>query len=134
MRLLVLDGSRVLCHLICRLVPKDVEVEYTASFDEAMDVLVRHAPDAVIVDVAPTSLPWHRFQEICCQHDPPIPVLFESCVVDRPEDAGLGTLCECSDFLAKPYHPDQLRDQIDRLLGRHDEKGSPTSARYRSIH
>ena len=116
MRLLVLDGSRVVGHLVRRLVPADVDVECVDSFDIAIEELVNHAPDAVIVDVTQAALPWNRIQDICHQHDPPIPVLYESCTCENAEDAGIGDLNGNSIFLAKPYHAADLQLQIERLI------------------
>ena len=92
MRLLVLDGSRVVGHLVRRFVPDDVDVKCVDSFDLVIDELLHHAPDAVIVDVTPAALPWHRVQEICHQHEPPIPVLWESCTCTDPVEAGIGAI------------------------------------------
>lgn len=116
MRLLVLDGSRVVGHLVRRFVPDDVEVECVDSFDSAIEQLLHHTPDAVIVDVTPTALPWDRIQDICERHQPPIPVLYESCTCENPEEAGIGNLNGNSAFLAKPYHAAEFQLQIERLL------------------
>ena len=116
MRLLVLDGSRVVGHLVRRFVPDDVDVKCVDSFDLVIDELLHHAPDAVIVDVTPAALPWHRVQEICHQHKPPIPVLWESCTCTDPVEAGIGDLNGNSAFLAKPYHASQLQEHIFQLM------------------
>jgi DNA-binding response OmpR family regulator len=115
-RLLVLDGSLVLRHVVARLVPSDVAVESAATFDEAWRVLTQRPPDALIVTLGPSDLPWRRIQRRCHESDPPIPVLFESCVHPTPEEAGLDAIDGLSSFLGKPYPASQLRSEIDRLL------------------
>ena len=116
LRLLVLDGSLVLRHVVERLVPADVEVESADTFEQAYSVLCAHPPDAVIVNLGPSPLPWRELQSCCHEHEPPIPVLFESCVFATAEEAGLDEVSGIGSFLSKPYHTDQLRSEIDRLV------------------
>jgi DNA-binding response OmpR family regulator len=116
MRLLVLDGSQVLQALVRRLVPADVEVEVEDRFERAVAALVTEPPDALIVNIGPTELPWRHMKVFCQQHDPKIPVLFESCVFETSEEAGLGPLNHSAFFLSKPYSTEDLRSQIDRLV------------------
>ncbi len=115
-RLLVLDGSRVLPAVVARLVPSGVEVESARSFREASRRLRERPPEALIVNVGPSPLPWRQLQELCASHRPPIPVLYESCVYHDPVEAGLGQLSPCGHFLEKPYSIDQLRREIDWLV------------------
>ncbi len=116
MRLLVLDGSRLLQMVVRHLAPAEVEVEGAQSFDQAVGKLRTDPPDALIVNVIPVDLNWHDLKTFCETHSPRIPVLFESCVYRSPEEAGLGALDDSASFLTKPYHVDRLRAEIDRLL------------------
>ena len=116
MRLLVLDGSRVLHSLVRRLVPEEVEIEVAPGFHEALASLQEYPPQALIVNLAPVELPWQELQIFCHSHSPPIPVLFESCIHGSAEDAGLGRLGDNARFLAKPYELGQLRRELARLL------------------
>ncbi len=116
MRILVLDGSRILPTLVRRLAPSELLVETAATFDEALTRLETDPPQAVIANLTPAHLPWHILRALCQKHQPPIPVLFESCVYQDSEDAGLGPLEEHDSFLAKPYRMEELRFQINRLV------------------
>lgn len=116
MRLLVLDGSLVLRLLVERIVPADVEVESASSFEQACETLDAHPPDAVIVNLGPSELPWARIQRQCHEHDPPIPILFESCIFATPDEAGLDEVSDYGAFIRKPYHKEQLVAEIDRLM------------------
>ena len=116
MRLLVLDGSRIMTSLVRRLIPEGVEIEEAGTFDDALTSLRERPPDAVIANLGPSELPWWEFKEHCLQHDPPIPILFESCVYESPHAAGLGVLDQSASFLTKPYGLADLRDQLERLL------------------
>ena len=116
MRLLVLDGSRVLVALVHRLAPPGVEVECADSIEQAFKILMLYPPDALIVNVSPARIGWNRLQGLCHEHAPPIPTLYESCVYHSPREAGIHDLDPWSAFLAKPYHAEDLKLQIDRLV------------------
>lgn len=116
MRILVLDGSRVLPTLVRRLAPRNVEIELVADFEHAEKVLEENPPSAVIADVSGAGLPWSRLKTLCERHVPPIPVLFESCIFRTPEGAGIGALSDSSAFISKPHSLEDLRVEIDRLV------------------
>lgn len=116
MRLLVLDGSRILTSLVRRLTLQPVEIEEARTFDDAMARLRSSPPDAVIVNVTPADLPWQELKRFCQRHDPKIPVIFESCVYETPLDAGLGGLNHSAVFLHKPYDLETLRMELARLV------------------
>lgn len=115
-RVLILDGSRILASLVRRLAPGPVDLEEVATFDEAMARLREDPPDALIVNVSPADLPWRQLKALCQDCQPKIPVLFESCVYESPIDAGIGDLNHSAAFLSKPYGVEQLRTQLARLL------------------
>lgn len=117
MRLLVVDGSRLLASLVRRLVAEPVAIEVADSFEEAVAVLTRDPPDALIVNVTPADHPWRELKALCQRHEPKIPVIFESCVYQTPVEAGLGNLNHSAVFLPKPYDLDALRRQLARVLG-----------------
>lgn len=115
MRLLVLDGSRVLPSLVKRLADDGLVIEEAESFDKAVAILAANPPDAVIANVGPSDLPWQELKTFCQNHSPKIPVLFESCVYREAEDAGLDDLDHSAMFITKPYSMDDLKRAI-RLL------------------
>jgi len=124
MRLLVLDGSRVLPSLVRRLAPAGLEVEEASSFEKAVTTLVADPPDAVIANIGPSELPWQELKDFCQNHKPKIPVLFESCIYQSPYDAGLDDLNHSSFFLNKPYSADELRTAIRLLIKWVEKRGS----------
>lgn len=136
MRILVLDGSRVLLALVRRLAPDGAEVESAATFDDALKRLALRPPDALIVDLTPSDLPWEELQRLCQKHRPPIPVLYESCVHRSPLDAGLEALNGTGHFLEKPYPLAALRREIERLVdtaasyARPQDEADPTHLRF----
>ena len=121
MRLLVLDGSLVLPSLVRRLAPEGSHVEEASSFDSAVAILTANPPDAVIANLGPADLPWQELKSFCQNHDPKIPVLFESCVFREPQEAGLDGLNHSALFLTKPYSLEDLQKAI-RLLVKWVEK------------
>jgi len=116
MRLLILDGSRILASLVERLTPEGVQIQEVATFDEAMESLREAPPDAVIANLGPAQLPWREFKMYCRNHKPRIPILFESCVYRSPDEAGVGGLDHSATFLSKPYSLQDLRRQLQHLL------------------
>lgn len=125
MRLLVLDGSRMLPSLVRRLVPPGVTVESAASFAEARERLARRPPQALIVNLTPVELPWRELQRLCEEHIPPIPVLYESCVHASPREVGLESPNGSWRFLSKPYPLASLEAEIARLLEAAGPEGEP---------
>ncbi len=117
MRLMLLNGGMALSTVVRRLVPEEVEIVELDSFAKAADCLREDPPEAAIIDLTPMALPWCELQSLCTFHEPPIPVLFESCIHDSPREAGLEELDRNASFLAKPYHLADLQAEIDRLIG-----------------
>jgi DNA-binding NtrC family response regulator len=128
MRFLVLDGSHLLISLIQRILDGQVDLEEVSTFDEALEALEQHPPEAVIANIGPDGLPWRQFQSVCQSHSPKIPVLFESCVFHSPEEAGLGPLNHSCFFIEKPYPASDLKEQLHRLV-RYSESQSKAGKR-----
>ena len=121
MRVLVLDGSLVLPSLVRRLAPEGLEIEEVSSFETAVALLAANPPDAVIANLGPADLPWQELKSFCQNHNPKIPVIFESCVYRGPQEAGLDGLNHSAMFLTKPYSLEDLQKAI-RLLVKWVEK------------
>lgn len=118
MRVLVLDQSQILPWIVrhdLEALP-DLEVEAVHSLREAEAILFNHPPDAAVVSVPPAQLDWRKFQHLCAKHDPPIPVLYESCVHAGAGDAGLEPLEGYACFLPKPAPSAVLHAALVRLL------------------
>jgi DNA-binding response OmpR family regulator len=96
-------------------------VESASCFKEAQRILQNEPPDALIVNLTPTDLPWRALKDICDSHQPPIPVIYESCVFKNAADAGIGDLSANSTFLPKPYPLKELKQQLRKML----RNGSP---------
>ena len=114
-RLLVLDGSRLLPWLVRRLSPAEVEVELARSSDEALRMLRDDPPDAAIVNVDPGGPPWREIGRRCAERRPPIPVLFESNVFHDAAEAGIDPGATVA-FLGSPAHAAELRGALARLI------------------
>ena len=125
MRLLVLDGSLVLQSLVRRLSPEGLRVEEATDFERAIAILASDPPDAMIVNIGPVDLPWRRLQAFCQYHTPKIPVLYESCVYQDADEAGLDSLNHSAYFLRKPYSLEQLRTALSRLVDCADRDPDP---------
>lgn len=125
MRLLVLDQSRILPWLVRHELPSEVEVEAVFSFEEAERALREEPLDAAVVSLPPAHLPWHSFQHLCASRQPPVPVLYESCVFDCACEAGLEPGDGYVEFLPKPAPRAELRAALARLLAEADRARAP---------
>ena len=116
MRLLVLDQSRILQWLVLHEFPEGLEVLAVQSFDDAERLLAEDPPDAAVVSLPPAQLPWRDFQHLCARRDPPIPVLYESCLHSDGADVGLDPTDGYAVFLRKPAPRSDLRAALEALL------------------
>jgi DNA-binding NtrC family response regulator len=115
-RLLVIDESRVLPWVVERLAPPGVAVEVALDFDEAERVIREHRPDAAVVSIPPAQLPWREFQHLCGSQQPPVPVLYESCLLAAAGEFGIDPADGYAAFLEKPAPRERLQAAIQRLL------------------
>ena len=124
MRLLVLDGSKLLPWTVRRLVPPDVEIEIAASSVDALRVLRERPPDAAIVNVDPGGPPWQEIGRLCLETRPPIPVLYESNVFRNASEACV-ELRRGVAFLPSSARTPELRGALERLLAGRDPGARP---------
>jgi DNA-binding response OmpR family regulator len=116
-RVLVVDGSHLMCRLVEQLAPGRVLVEQVGSFSEAEDALTRTPPEAVIFNITPCHLRWRLLITLCQNHDPPIPFF---CCTSLPEnhDIILDLPCDREGIFFKPQPIDELRSCVQELLDR----------------
>jgi hypothetical protein len=114
-RLLVIDQSGILPWLVERAAP-GVEVEAVTCLEQAERVLRHHPPDAAVVSMPPATLPWRDFQHLCATLEPPVPVLYESCVHDDAAGVGIDPAEGTALFLRKPAPRGALRGALRGLL------------------
>lgn len=125
MRLLLLDDSRVLPWLVRRMVPPGVQVQVTHSFSDALRRISEDPPEAIMVNLPLAKLPWRRFHEMCTGHQPPIPVLYESCTHSGVAEAGVSFQEGYADFLPSPWTAALLRSRIASLIDAADRARRP---------
>ena len=116
MRVLVLDSSGILPWLVEHTAGKGTVVHAVKTVEEAERVVVERRPDAAVVSVPHAMLPWARFQHLCASQQPPVPVLYESCVHASAREAGIDPDDGVSFFLRAPVkHADRARALQDLL-------------------
>ena len=124
MRLFVLDENRLLAWTVERLAPPGTEVVGFKSFDEARRAILERAPDALVVALTSTQLPWRELCALCSEHTPPVPVLCGSPVFETAEGAGLDPAWRTALFLHTPAAVDEVSAAIATLLQRAREAQS----------
>ena len=117
MRLFVLDESRVLAWMVERLSPRGTDVVGLTSFDDARRALLENQPDAAVVSITSTHLPWREFQELCESREPWVPVLYESRVFTSATEAGIALLRSHVLFLHTPAPIPEFEEALAGLLG-----------------
>lgn len=119
MRLLVVDSSGILPWRVRHALGERHEVIATGCLEEAEQLTHSRHPDAAVVSVAHASLPWSSFHDLCTAANPPIPVLYESCLPGGLAALGIveGT-SGSSDvaLLTKPASQCDLAKALERLL------------------
>jgi len=117
-RLLVLDQSKLLPWIVQHDLAAEpgLEVEAVACLHEAEEIVRRRPPDAAVVSLPPAHLDWREFQHLCAVAEPPVPVLYESCVHAGARDAGLEPIEGFALFLPKPAPSVELHQALLRLV------------------
>jgi hypothetical protein len=115
-RLLVLDHSGILPWLVEHAAPPGVDVEAVTSLQQAERALRDHPPDAAVVSVPHGTLPWREFQHLCATLQPPVPVLYESCIHAAADDVGIEPGEGVALFLRKPAPRGALHAALAELL------------------
>lgn len=118
MRVLVLDYSGILPWILEHAADAGDEVEAVTCLEEAERAVRNHPPDAAVVSMTPAELPWGRFQHLCAEQEPPVPVLWESCVHAGPREAGIDPADGVALFLAKPVPRAVLQRALRELRAR----------------
>jgi len=116
LRVLVVDDSRVLPWQVQRLSGPAVDVRAVDSFEEALGAVLDESIDAAVVSVSPARLPWNRFQSACARCQPPVPVLYESCLFTTAEELGISPVEGWASFLSKPATRLELEEALRALL------------------
>jgi DNA-binding NtrC family response regulator len=116
MRVLVVDPSRILTWMVRHDLGVAAEVVEANSFEEAERLVRDDPPDAAVVSLPPARLPWREFQHLCARQDPPVPVLYESCLHSNLDEAGLEPTEGYAALLRKPAPAAELRVALAELL------------------
>ena len=100
-----------------------------ATGEQALDLLAKRTPDAVILDL---MLPGLSGYELCrrlkgARRTNPIPILILT-ALDRPEDRLLGYESGADDYLTKPFSPDGLVTRLQACLDRRRQAAADTGA------
>jgi DNA-binding NtrC family response regulator len=115
-RLLVVDESRVLPWVVEHLAPPGVEVSAAPDVEAAERIVSARGADAVVVSIPPAQLPWREFQHLCASQRPPVPVLYESCLLAAASEFGIDPADGYAAFLEKPAPRERLQAALGRLL------------------
>ena len=112
------DDPSVLVLLEKRLVASGYDVVTTTNGQEALQIAQRELPALIILDIL---MPGLDGSETAARlHEDPktknIPILFLTCLFTKREELVEGHQLGHNFFLAKPYNPKELLDEIALLI------------------
>jgi len=116
-RILVVDDDPVVRRILLELLNKNYTVILASTGVQLPDLIQKHAPDLVILDV---MLPWVNGFELCriIKSHPQgekLPVLFLTGCKEK-EDLLTGKEVGASGYLTKPFYAKNLYREVERLL------------------
>lgn len=112
------DEPSVLALLEKRLVSAGYEVLTASSGKDALEMARKEKPSLIILDILMPDMDGSELAAILHQ-DPQlnsIPILFLTCLYTKREEQKEGHEIGHNFFLAKPYDPKELLDEIQSLL------------------
>jgi DNA-binding response OmpR family regulator len=116
-RILIVDDDPVVRRILLELLNNRYTVVSASTGVQLPDLLLKHHPDLVILDV---MLPWINGFELCriIKSQPQaqqLPVLFLTGCKEK-EDKLMGKEVGASGYLTKPFHAKDLYREVERLL------------------
>jgi two-component system, cell cycle response regulator len=116
-RILVVDDDPVVRRILLELLNNRYTVVSASTGVQLPDLLQKHKPDLVILDV---MLPWVNGFELCRiikthMQGQSLPVLFLTGCKEK-EDKMMGREVGASGYLTKPFHAKDLYHEVERLL------------------
>ena len=116
-KVLVVDDDPVVRRIVMELLNSRYTVIFASTGVQLPDLLQRHHPDLVILDV---MLPWVNGFELCRiiktqAQGQETPVLFLSSCKEK-EDLLTGREVGASGYLTKPFYAKDLYREVERLL------------------
>jgi len=117
------DSPEVLAALVARLKPEGHRVLTAIECQAGVELAVLHTPDIILLDVC---MPEQSGLDVCrrLKHDPRtahIPIVFLTASDDvrtKVHGFDLGA----SDYITKPFHPDELRARVRTILRTKQER------------
>jgi DNA-binding response OmpR family regulator len=116
-RILIVDDDPVVRRILLELLNNRYTVVSASTGVQLPDLLQKHRPDLVILDV---MLPWVNGFELCRiikthTQGQKLPVLFLTGCKEK-EDKLTGREVGASGYLTKPFHAKDLYQEVERLL------------------
>jgi len=117
-RILIVDDDPVVRRIVLELLSNRYAVVLASTGVQLPELLEKHRPDLVILDV---MLPWISGFELCRiikthSEGKNVPVLFLTGCKEK-EDLLTGKEVGASGYLTKPFYAKDLYRELDRLLG-----------------
>jgi DNA-binding NarL/FixJ family response regulator len=106
-------------------------VKEASTGDEALVAASEESPALVLLDVCLPGLGGYSLlRDLRNLVGPELPVIFISGERTHPLDSASGLFLGADDYILKPFHPEELRARVERLLrrGPAEERNEPIAA------
>ncbi|MEW6365968.1 MAG: response regulator [Acidobacteriota bacterium] len=134
-KILVVDDDAAMLHLLTMiLLRRGYEVATAASAERALALLVSSVPDLIISDIQmPEMSGWEFFQKARLRPETSgVPFIFLTNVASPP-DRVRGLRMGADDFIAKPFHHDELLARLEKCLEHHRGRASLLSPSHDGV-
>jgi two-component system response regulator MprA len=132
-RILVVDDDRAVRDALRRVLTlAGYEVECADDGDEALDLIGRSSPDAVVLDI---GMPGVDGVEVCRrlrQRGNRVPILMLTARVEVA-DRVAGLDAGADDYLVKPFDIEELKARLRALMRRAESEGEPEELQFAEL-
>ena len=122
--MIVDDDPDVLSVLYERLNAKGYAVIAATNGPQALEMARNQHPDLVVLDILMTGM--YGGEVAAALHEwsdtKDIPIIFLSCLYSNKEDAKKDLMIGKHEYMAKPYDPEKLIAEIEKILQQNKEK------------
>ena len=121
-KVLVVDDDPSIVHLAEEILKSEYKVLTALDGEAALDVVLREAPDLIIMDVMMPRMTGIQ-ATIRIRELSNAPILMLSAKAES-SDRVIGLTSGADDYLVKPFYQDELLARVQALLRRYDKLGS----------
>lgn len=122
-KIVAVDDEPSNLHILKQLLKSQYELAFANGGEEGFDVIARHTPDLILLDVMMPHVNGHDLcrrlkADVRLRH---IPIIFVTAMGDEDNES-LGFELGASDYITKPFRPAVLKARIATHLALHNQQ------------